>query len=184
MKIVQAALVASMLPLTASLMAGCAGPARVNAFESLTPTSDYARKWTSAEAKESVSGNTFLRNFPGKQNEVVFFHPDGVAYQWVSGRKEIASGTWKIDLRSPRSSETARVFICTMFNNRNRLTGEIIPNSTTDRCVDPSLFFIPATERAKGDTFQLAGRKTAPNELTIERTRIEDIKVALRSTPQ
>ncbi len=144
--------------LTGLGMSGCVtAPSRVNAFENLTPNSDYARKWTSAEAKQGVSGYTFLRNYPGKANEAIYFEPGGVAYQWVSGRTAVASGTWTVDLRSPRASETAR-------------------------CVDPSLFFIPATERAPGDVFALAGRPTAPADLTIERTRIEDVKRMLART--
>ena len=184
MKNVQAALVAIMVPLVASQMMGCAaGPSRTNAFETLTATSDYSRKWTSAEAKDGISGHTFLSNYPGKRNEVTFFHPNGIAYQWMSGRPVLANGSWMVDMRSPRSSESARVFICTTYNNRNRVSGEIIPDSITNRCVDPSLYFIPAAERTKGDTFQLAGREIAPGKLTIERTRIEDIKAKLRSTP-
>ncbi len=171
--------------LTGLGMSGCVtAPSRVNAFENLTPNSDYARKWTSAEAKQGVSGYTFLRNYPGKANEAIYFEPGGVAYQWVSGRTAVASGTWTVDLRSPRASETARVFVCTTFNNRSRLSGEVIPGSITNRCVDPSLFFIPATERAPGDVFALAGRPTAPADLTIERTRIEDVKRMLARTSQ
>jgi hypothetical protein len=162
---------------TAVALSGCAqAPRRINAFENLTPSSEYSRKWTSAEAKQSLAGYTFLRNHPGRANEVIYFDPGGVAYQWVSKRPTVDSGTWTVDLRSPRASESARVFVCTTFNNRSRLTGEVIPDSITNRCVDPSLFFIPATEHVRGDAFKLAGRSTAPGELTIERVRIEDLK--------
>jgi hypothetical protein len=175
------ALMAVSLVLAGLLPAGCvAPPRRVNAFENLTPTSEYQRKWTSAEARQSISGHTFLRNTPGRSNEIIYFDPGGVAYQWMSGRQAVASGTWVIDLRSPRASETARVFVCTTFNNRSGFTGEVIPNSITNRCVDPSLFFIPATEHAKGDVFRLAGRSEAPASLTIERVRIEDVRAMVR----
>jgi hypothetical protein len=168
---------AAIALLMVTAVSACAtAPRRINAFENLTPSSEYSRTWTSAEARQSLAGFTFLRNHPGRANEVIYFAPGGIAYQWVSKRPTIASGTWTIDLRSPRASETARVFVCTTFNNRNRFTGEIIPDSITNRCVDPSLFFIPASEHAKGDTFKLAGRPAAPGELTVERVRIEDLK--------
>jgi hypothetical protein len=162
------------------VLTGCYTAAqRVNAFENLNPSSDYARKWTLPEAKDAIIGQTFLRNYPGKANEVVYFAAGGIAYQWISGRTAIASGTWVIDMRSPRASESAKVFVCTTFNNRSKLSGEIIPGSITNRCVDPSLFFIPASEHARGDVFSMAGRSEAPADLTIERVRIEDIKRTL-----
>ena len=166
--------------MTLALAACAQPPRRLNAFENLTAGSQYARTWTSAEARQSVAGSTFLRNTPGRQNEVIYFDPGGAVYQWVSKRPAIVSGTWVIDLRSPRASETARVFVCTTFNNRSQFTGEPIPDSIVNRCVDPSLFFIPATEHVKGDAFKLAGRATAPGELPVERTRIEDLKRELR----
>jgi hypothetical protein len=162
------------------VLTGCYTAAqRINAFENLNPSSDYARKWTLPEAKDAIIGQTFLRNYPGKANEVVYFAPGGIAYQWISGRTAIASGTWVVDMRSLRASESAKVFVCTTFNNRSKLSGEIIPGSITNRCVDPSLFFIPASERARGDVFSMAGRGEAPANLTIERVRIEDIKRSL-----
>lgn len=162
------------------LLTGCytAGQ-RINAFENLNPSSQYARKWTLPEAKEAITGQTFLRNYPGRANEVLYFAPGGIAYQWISGRTAIASGTWVVDMRSLRASESAKVFVCTTFNNRSQFSGEIIPGSITNRCVDPSLFFIPATERARGDVFSMAGRGEAPANLTIERVRIEDVKRTL-----
>lgn len=158
-------------------LAGCAAaPPKLNAFENLNAGSTYSRTWTSAEAKQSVAGHTFLRNTPGKQNEVLYFDPGGAVYQWVSKRPAIISGTWVVDMRSLRASESAKVYVCTTSNNRSRFTGEPVPDSIVNRCVDPSLFFIPASEHVRGDVFKLAGRTTAPGELQVERTRIEDLR--------
>lgn len=139
-----------------------------NSFEHLTPTSEYARAWRPEEAKQKVSGSTFLRHTNGR-NEALFFDPSGVVYQWVSGRTTVKSSTWIAEMRSTRPSETAKTLLCTSLPRPD--TPELTPRY---RCIDPSLLFIPATSSVKGDVFKLAGRKDAPAELPTDRMRIED----------
>lgn len=140
-----------------------------NSFERLDPTSEYAKAWTTEEARQKVSGHTFLRHI-SKRNEALFFDPSGVVYQWVSGRTTVASSTWVAEMRSSRPSEAARTLLCTSLPRPE--APELAPRY---RCIDPSLLFIPATTSVKGDAFKLAGRKDAPAELPGDRMRIQDV---------
>ena len=163
------------LPLVCvAALGGCVQP-RGNAFENLAPSASGHVKLTPDEAKQRIAGHTFLRNYANRGNEALFFAPNNVVYQWVSGRATIATSTWLVDLRSMRPTETAKPYICTNLPRGPESAGG--PRvDLKSRCIDPSLLFIPATENSKGDAFGLAGRKEALVELGAERTTIQDVR--------
>jgi hypothetical protein len=172
-------LVRYALPLVwLATLGGCVQP-RGNAFETLSPNaSGHAPKLTAEEAKQRIAGHTFLRNYAGRGNEALFFAPNNVVYQWVSGRGTIATSTWMVDLRSMRPTETAQPYICTNLPRGPETAGG--PRvDLRSRCIDPKLLFIPATENGKGDVFGLASRREGPAELGSERTTIQDVKKAV-----
>jgi len=158
---------ASSLGLAALVAISVAACVPRNSFEHLDPTSEYARNWKPDEAKQKISGHTFLRH-SRIRNEALFFDPSGVVYQWVSGRQTVESSTWVVEMRSSRPSQAAKTFLCT-----NLPAPETPGMPSGYRCIDPSLMFIPATASAKGDVLKLAGRKEVP-PLPGDRMRIED----------
>ena len=138
-----------------------------------------ARSWDKAETQRQITGQTFLRNYPGKQNEILYFGSDNIVYQWVSGSPFILSSTWVSDFLSSRSGQSARLYICTSLKNPATTHPGV---NDSRRCIEPAMLFIPATDHREGDVFSIAGKTTAPSILTIERTTIENIKKQLVPT--
>lgn len=151
-------------------LAGCVQPR--NSFENLVTTSEYHKNWTKEEASKRITSYTFLRHSTTRGNEALYFDRSGTVYQWASSRPTVATGTWTIDMRSLRATESARVYICTTLS---RPTAGV-PAPDPSRCIDPNLLFIPATESASGDVFRLAGRTGPILQLPVERMRIEDAR--------
>jgi len=144
------------------------------AFENLSDGYSLpAKNWDKAETERQISGQTFLRNFPGKGNEILYFGADNIVYQWVSGNQSVSSSTWVIDFLSAKIGQSAKVYICTSLQNPASSHPEI---KLTRRCIEPAMLFIPAAEHTQGDVFSLAGKSTAPGALTIERTNIDSLK--------
>jgi len=151
------------------------GTPRTNyTYENLGDGIDSPSKaWDKAEVQRQISGKTFLRNFPKRQNEILYFGTDNTVYQWLSGSQIVAKSTWSVETITPMGHANTSLYICTTLQN----TATPVPGAAiTRRCIEPALLFIAATEHAKSDVFALTGRITSPGSLTIEKTSIDSIK--------
>lgn len=152
-------------------------------FDQLDFQAPEKKSWSSNQVKNKIAGYTFVRNAPNRFNEVIYFDNENVAYRWISGQSAIARATWVISSRSVVPGTPEQTFVCVSFPSFTA-AGEIIPGSAVPRCIDPSLFFIPATEHAQGDIFALSRRAAAPFALTAERFHIVELKAKVAAAGQ
>jgi len=136
---------------------------------------DLALKTASAQAKARVAGHTLLRHW-GRFNEILYFAPNDVVHQWVSGRPAVVTAPWSVVSQKVRPNEDAKIVVCTQLPHGPPTSGSG-PGDRKKLCFEPSVLFQfpPRTESRKGDIFKLAGRAQAPADLQLARTTIEEV---------
>lgn len=140
-----------------------------------TKSPDMALKTASAQAKARVAGHTLLRHW-GRFNEILYFAPNDVVHQWVSGRPAVVTSPWSVASQNVRPNEDAKIVVCTQLPH-GPPTSASGPGDRKKLCFAPSVLFQfpPRTESRKGDIFKLAGRTQAPADLQVARTTLEEV---------
>jgi hypothetical protein len=147
-----------------------------------TKAPDQALKTVGAQAKARVAGHTLLRHW-GRFNEILYFAPNDVVHQWVSGRSAVVTSPWTVVSQNVRPNDEAKIVVCTHLPH-GPPTGGSGPGDRKKLCFAPSVLFQfpPRTESRRGDVFKLVGRSEAPADLRVARTTIDEVMRTIAPT--
>ena len=122
----------------------------------------------SARAQE-IGGTTNLTRDPGHGTQIEYLSPEGRAFLWYPGNRDILPGVWEM--------QGDKLCFAYGENTYNPVTGH---QGGSFECAPLDFYFKYLSERAKGDVFGLETRRRVPFDLTGKDVSLQDVVDALQ----